>query len=68
MKIDNNTLLRIVAQETTDTSLVNPCGTYPNGETEDFRVQFVPLSNDVSMSAVVDPLPFFVKRILKGFP
>ncbi len=59
MKINNNTLLRIVAQETTDTSAVHPCGNYGNGETEDFRVQFVPLSNDVSLNAVVDPLPSF---------
>jgi len=61
MKINNNTVLRIVAQETTDTSAVKPCGPYPNGETEDFRVQFVPLSNDVSMNAVVDPLPVLCK-------
>jgi hypothetical protein len=59
MKIGNSTMLRIVAQETADSSTVHPCGTYGNGETEDFRVQFVPLSSDISMSAVVDPLPSF---------
>ncbi|HVU85076.1 MAG TPA: GEVED domain-containing protein, partial [Puia sp.] len=57
MKINDISVLRIVAQETTDTSQVKPCGTYSNGETEDFRVQFVPLANDLSINAVVDPLP-----------
>ena len=59
MKIGNTTVMRIVAEETTDTSVVTPCGNYPNGETQDYRVQFVALSNDVSMSAVEDPLPSF---------
>ena len=54
-----STLLRIVAQETTDTSAVKPCGNYGNGETEDYRVQFAAPSNDVAPSAVVDPLPSF---------
>jgi hypothetical protein len=53
----NSTLMRIVAQETTDTSQVKPCGTYPNGETQDYTVTFIALGNDVGMGAVVDPLP-----------
>jgi hypothetical protein len=57
MKIGGNTLMRIVAQETTDTAAVHPCGSYGNGETEDFRVQFVALANDLGVSDVVDPLP-----------
>lgn len=59
MQVNNTTVMRIVAQETTDTSVVHPCNTYGQGETEDFRVLFVPLSNDVSMNAVVDPVPSF---------
>ena len=51
------TLLRIVAQETTDTAQVKPCGNYPNGETQDYTVTFAAPANDVGVSAVVDPLP-----------
>ena len=57
MVVGNSSLLRIVAQETTDTSLVKPCGNYPNGETQDYTVVFAALNNDVGVSAVVDPLP-----------
>ena len=57
MPAGNSTLLRIVAQETTDTSQVKPCGNYPNGETEDYTVTFTALTNDVGVAAVVDPLP-----------
>jgi hypothetical protein len=57
MTVGNSTRLRIVAMETTDPNAVLPCGTYPNGETEDYTVNFVSLNNDVSVSAVVDPLP-----------
>jgi hypothetical protein len=55
--VGNSTLLRIVAEETTDTSLVKPCGSYPNGETDDFSVAFGQVSNDIGVSQVVDPLP-----------
>jgi hypothetical protein len=55
--VGNSTVLRIVAEETTDTSAVLPCGTYPNGETQDFSVAFTNVANDVSASAVIDPLP-----------
>ncbi|MDP4131265.1 MAG: GEVED domain-containing protein, partial [Bacteroidota bacterium] len=59
LKTGSSTLLRIVVQETTDTSAVHPCGSYGNGETEDYRVQFVAPSNDVALSGIVDPLPSF---------
>jgi hypothetical protein len=56
MIVGNSTLMRIVAQETTDTSVVHPCGNYPNGETQDYSVRFVSLTNDIGISAIVDPL------------
>ncbi len=59
MQMGSNTVLRIVAEETTDTSVVKPCGSYGNGETQDYTVQFVALTNDVGMNAVVDPLSGF---------
>ncbi len=57
MTVGNSSILRIVAEETSDTSVVKPCGIYGNGETQDYSVHFIALTNDVSMSAVVDPLP-----------
>lgn len=57
LQAGNTTRLRIVAQETTDPNLVNPCGTYLNGETQDYLVTFTALTNDVSLNALVDPLP-----------
>jgi hypothetical protein len=57
MTIGNTSILRIVAEETTDTSVVKACGSYGNGETQDYTVKFIPLTNDVGVSDVVDPLP-----------
>ena len=56
MKVGNSTRMRIVAEETTDTSTIQPCGSYGNGETQDYTVTFAALTNDVSVSTVVDPL------------
>jgi GEVED domain/Secretion system C-terminal sorting domain len=57
MKVGNITRLRVVAEETADTSVVLPCGGYLNGETQDYSAVFINLSNDVSVSSVVNPLP-----------
>ena len=56
MTIGNITVLRIVAQETTDSTLVKACGSYGNGETQDYTVKFIPLTNDVGISDILDPL------------
>src|SRR6202030_2253735 len=56
MKIGNTTLMRIVAQETTDSTTVKACGSYGNGETQDYTVKFIPLTNDVGISDVLSPL------------
>lgn len=56
LKAGNFTLMRIVAEETTNPASVTPCGTYGNGETQDYRVQVIASSNDVGVSGVVDPL------------
>ena len=57
LTVGNSTRLRIVAEETTDSSTVQACGSYGNGETQDYTVTFLALTNDVSANAVVDPLP-----------
>ena len=57
MTVGNITVLRIVAQETTDSTLVKACGSYGNGETQDYSVKFIALTNDVGLSDILDPLP-----------
>ncbi len=56
LTVGNYTRMRIVVEEGTDATLVNPCGTYGNGETEDYRIQVVSPSNDVGVTQLVDPL------------
>jgi len=56
LKPGNFTLMRIIAEETTNPASVTPCGTYGNGETQDYRVQIIAASNDVGVSGVVDPV------------
>ena len=56
MTVGYSTRMRIVAEETTDTSTIQPCGSYGNGETQDYTVTFAALTNDVSVNTVVDPL------------
>ncbi len=51
----SNTLLRIVAEETTDTSAVQPCSSYANGETQDFNVLVVAPTSDLALSQIVAP-------------
>ena len=55
-KIGHYSLLRIIVQETSNAASITPCGTYSNGETEDFRVQFTNPSNDVGAVSVTNPL------------
>jgi len=55
LTIGNYTVMRVVMVETTDPNAVTPCGTYANGETQDYRVQVVQAGNDVGISELVDP-------------
>ena len=54
--VGTSTRMRIVAEETTDTASVTPCGTYGKGETQDYTVQFVQPTKDLSIAALEDPL------------
>jgi Secretion system C-terminal sorting domain len=47
--------MRVVMVETTNPNAVTPCGTYGNGETQDYRVQVVQAGNDVGITELVDP-------------
>ena len=51
----NYSLMRVVLTETPDSSVIKPCGTYAKGETQDYRVQFLPTSLDAGIIAVVNP-------------
>jgi hypothetical protein len=49
------TNLRIVAVETTNAASVLPCGTYATGETQDYLVNIVAASNDMTIGELVAP-------------
>lgn len=51
----NFSLMRVVLMETGDTSAVKACGTYGKGETQDYRVQFLPSSTDAGITAITHP-------------
>jgi hypothetical protein len=51
----NTTLMRIVAEETSNASDVQPCGTYGNGETQDYTVQVTTPTNDLALAQVITP-------------
>ncbi|MBS1532061.1 MAG: S8 family peptidase [Bacteroidetes bacterium] len=52
----NFSLMRVVCEETTDPTIVTPCGSYAKGETQDYRVQFLQASVDVGAIAIVSPV------------
>lgn len=54
--VGNTTRMRIVAVETNDTNQVTPCGSYGNGETQDYSVYFNQPSVDLSLTSLSDPL------------
>ncbi|GAB3333707.1 hypothetical protein GCM10027299_41480 [Larkinella ripae] len=56
------TRMRIVTVETTDAGAVSACGTYPNGETQDYLVRFARAQNDVGVSALVSPQDGFCRQ------
>ncbi|MDR3693252.1 MAG: S8 family serine peptidase [Mucilaginibacter sp.] len=51
----NYSLLRVVLTETSDTSIIKPCGNYEKGETQDYRVQFLQTSIDAGIASIVSP-------------
>ncbi|CAN5354368.1 hypothetical protein BH09BAC6_BH09BAC6_19520 [soil metagenome] len=51
----NFSLMRVVLTETSDTSVIKPCGNYAKGETQDYRVQFLQTNTDAGATAIVSP-------------
>jgi hypothetical protein len=52
----NYAVLRVIVQETSNSTDVTPCGTYGKGETQDYRIRFSNPSNDVGIASIVSPL------------
>jgi hypothetical protein len=48
-------LMRVIVQQTSTASDVSPCGTYANGETQDYRVKIANPSNDIGVTEIVSP-------------
>ncbi|HWK04565.1 MAG TPA: S8 family serine peptidase [Puia sp.] len=48
-------LMRIVAEETTVPSAVTACGTYGNGETQDYTIKIVAPATDAGITQIVAP-------------
>jgi hypothetical protein len=53
--IGNSAIMRVVMQETSTYSDINPCGNYPTGETQDYRVVFAAPAKDAGVTSVVAP-------------
>jgi hypothetical protein len=51
--------LRIVAVETTDPAAVSACGSYGNGETQDYVLRVILISNDVGVTGLASPTSNF---------
>ncbi len=52
---DTYSLMRIVETETTDPTTVTACGTYPKGETQDYRVNFIKTTKDAGVVSILSP-------------
>lgn len=50
-----STVMRVIVQQTATAADVNPCGSYSNGETQDYRVRFTTASNDLGVTEIVSP-------------
>ena len=49
------TRMRVVVQETTDPSSITPCNSANHGETQDYKVWFLPSANDVGINNISIP-------------
>jgi hypothetical protein len=52
----NYATMRVIAQETSNTNDLQPCGTYANGETQDYRIRFIAPANDIAVTEIVTPI------------
>jgi len=54
--VGNFSILRVVVQETNNPGVVTACGNYLQGETQDYRIQFLSPSKDLGVAAIVSPV------------
>lgn len=62
----NSTRMRIVCVESSDANAITNCGTYAKGETQEFRLNFLRASKDISVSALLSPEPSFCSNPSQG--
>ncbi len=55
LTIGTITLMRIIVQETLTATDINACNNFAKGETQDYRLQVVSPSNDLSLNNIVSP-------------
>jgi len=55
LPIDYTTRLRIVCVATTDPQQVKPCGSYANGETQDYGLLFIRRNHDIGVTGLIFP-------------
>jgi len=53
--IGGTALMRVITEETASPGVISPCGSYTNGETQDYRVTFTNPSTDVGISDLEYP-------------
>jgi len=56
LTVGSYALMRIVAVDTTNANTINPCGTYLNGEIQDYSVFIAQPDNDIALSSIITPL------------
>ena len=49
------TLMRVVVQETNDANSITPCNSSNHGETQDYRIQFIKATTDLSIIDILNP-------------
>ncbi|MBO9633276.1 MAG: S8 family serine peptidase, partial [Chitinophagaceae bacterium] len=55
LTVGQTILTRIVLVQTPNSSTINPCGSYGNGETHDFLLKVIRPSKDMSVSEILSP-------------
>lgn len=55
LTVGSYAVMRIIVQQTATASDVNPCGSYGNGETQDYRIKITSPSNDAGITEIVSP-------------
>jgi hypothetical protein len=57
IKAGTYTRMRVVVQDAASVAIPAACGSYPSGETQDYRVVFTAPATDVGVTALVAPTP-----------